>query len=198
MKIIYLGIGIALIIGLIIYLVSVRRNNTESNDEINEQVEVPKAMDARENPYNGLRKMALDTTPEQLGITLPTDKTVVYGVVMDWAAEQGIATFAIFQTGDASMYTSTGGGVIGGGQHENVRKAASAFVTKAQSYIGNAVKTKTTPLPEKNTVIFYFVTNKGTFTAQDHMSNFENETSEWMELFEDANKVITELRQTSQ
>jgi hypothetical protein len=117
---------------------------------------------------------------------------------MDWNLGAGIATFTAFQTGDASMYTNTGGGVIGGGYQENVKKAAVAFIDKAQNYLDKTTKTETTPLPEENSVKFYFLTNKGKFVAQEQMKNLENNSSQWLELFEEANKVITELRLTTE
>jgi hypothetical protein len=38
------------------------------------------------------------------------------------------------------------------------------------------------------------LTNKGTFSAQEQLKNFDNRTSAWLPLFEEGNKVITELR----
>src|SRR5688500_6800465 len=72
----------------------------------------------QENPYEGLRNMALGTTQKDLQLSLADGKTVVYAVVMDWNMGEGVATTVAYQTGDASMYLSSGGGIIGGGQHE--------------------------------------------------------------------------------
>jgi len=59
---------------------------------------------------------------------------------MDWDLGDGIATFISFSTGDASMYLSSGGGLIGGGHHENVSVAAKTFVDKAQQYLDKTTK----------------------------------------------------------
>jgi hypothetical protein len=95
------------------------------------------------------------------------------------------------------MYLSSGGGVIGGGSHKNVNRAAKTFVNTAQSYLDKAVETETTEVPEKDFIYFYLLTNKGIFKGQDEMKNFENNTSKWTALFEAGNQVITELRLTS-
>ena len=89
--------------------------------------------------------MALSATPEQLG--LPTsDETKVFGIVMDWDSGDGIATVAAFETGDASMYLSSGGGVNGGGQHDIVRQAEFPYVQLGQEYLSEALRTEYIPL----------------------------------------------------
>lgn len=155
-------------------------------------------VDTAENAFDGLRNMAFSATPEQLELSLPTHNTIVYGVIMDWEMGEGIATTVSYQTGDASLYLSSGGGVIGGGQHENVNNAAKQLVSLAQTFLDKATKTETTPLPTTNQVKFYLLTNNGIYVGQDVMSNFENNSSEWLKLFEEGNKVLTELRMTTE
>ena len=50
--------------------------------------------------------MAFKVKPEQLKLSLPIDKTVVYGVIMDWEISGATVTTVSYQTGDASMYVS--------------------------------------------------------------------------------------------
>lgn len=151
-----------------------------------------------ENSFEGLRNMAFSATPEQLGLSLPTDKTVVYGLIMDWEMGGATASTVAYQTGDASLYLSSGGGVIGGGQHQNVNSAAKQFVTLAQTFLDKTTKTETTPLPSTDEVKFYLLTNKGVYEGQEQMKNFENNSSTWLKLFEEGNIVLTELRKTSE
>lgn len=155
-------------------------------------------MKQEENRYQELRSLALQTKPEQLGLTLPPSKTIVYGIVMDWDIQNGTASIIAFQTGDARVYFSSGGGIIGGSTHENVRVTALGFIEKAQQMIGKTIKTELTPLPENNKVIFYLLTNNGTFTGQDKMENFTNHTSIWLRLFLIGNEIINELRTTKE
>ena len=163
----YLIIGLIVFGGLAIYLTSCNNKQKSKQDEnyISKTGDTVKVHNFEDNHYQGLRNMALGVTPEQLKITLPTDQTKIYGVVMDWDLGDGIATFISFSTGDASMYLSSGGGFIGGGQHENVSMAAKTFIDKAETYLDKAAKIDSTPLPDKNCVRFYFMTNKGKFTA---------------------------------
>lgn len=155
-------------------------------------------LETTENAFEGLRDMAFSATPEQLGLSLPTNKTVVYGVIMDWEMGGATATTVSYQTGDASLYLSSGGGIIGGGQHQSVNSAAKQFVNLAQTFLDKTVKTETTPLPSTDDVRFYLLTNNGTFVGQETIKNFENNSSSWQKLFEEGNNVLTELRKTSE
>lgn len=195
----YIIIGIILAGGIVFYLSSCRNKTTENKESKADQ-DTSKSKDhqTKKNMFEELRNMAFTVSLEQLGITLPTNQTIVYGVVMDWEMGGGTATTVSYQTGDASLYISSGGGVIGGGQHPNVNSAAKHFVTLAQTFLDRTTKTESTPLPEKYVVKFYLLTNKGVYAGQETMNNFENNSSPWLNLFEEGNKVLTELRKTSE
>ncbi len=200
MKMTYAIIGLLFLCGLSLYLLS-RKNRKDSGqkeDYISKTGDAVRVHVLPDNRFQDLRNMALEVTPEQLQIKLPADQLKIYGVVMDWDLGDGTATFISFSTGDASMYLSSGGAVIGGGQHENVSAAAKAFIDKAEKYLDKTTRIDSTPLPDKNCVRFYFLTNKGKYTAQENMGNFENESSLWFPFFVEANKVISELRLTQE
>lgn len=199
MKMIYIVFGLLIIGGLSLYLSSCnsKSNTDEHTGQSKEDMAKQKKVDPNNNPYTDMRKMALEVTTEQLGVQLPEDKTKIYGVVMDWDLGEGTATLISFLSGDASLYLSSGGGIIGGVGHDNVKQASIAFIDKAENYLIKATKTETTPLPNKGGVRFYLLTNKGKFVGQEQMKNFENNSSDWLDLFEEGNKLITELRNST-
>ena len=199
MKMTYIIIGV--ILGGIVYYLTSCGNNSPANhkQKISDQdTNQSKERQTNENPFFELRNMAFTATPEQLGLSLPTDKTVVYGIIMDWELGDGTATTVAYQSGDASLYLSSGGGVIGGGQHQNVSSAAKQFISLAQAFLDKATKTETTSLPGPNEVNFYLLTNKGIFVGKEIMKNFENGSSLWLNLFEEGNVVLTELHKISE
>ena len=151
-------------------------------------------IETKENMFSKMRTMCLGVKPEQLGLQLSQKETVIFGVVMDWGMDNATASLCSFQTGDASLYLSSGGGIIGGGQHESVKKAAIEFISKSQTYLANAEATKSTDLPSDKEIFFYLLTNKGTFLTKDKMSNIESKKSQLTNLFDEANKVLTQLR----
>ena len=188
----YVIIGGVLIIALGIFI-ACKPNNRSADQHQNTQIE--NIATQQENPFNDLRQMALSATPEQLGLET-SDETKVFGIVMDWGLGAGVVTVTAYETGDASMYLSSGGGVIGGGQHDNVRQAVFPYIKLGQEFFSKTEKTETTPLPDKNCFRFYLLTNNGTYYGQEQMKNIENESSDWLKLYEEANKVLTELRLT--
>lgn len=200
MKMVYFIIGLIVIGGIVFYLTSSRnkQNSKQTDDNVSKSGDTVKVHTLPDNRFMDLRNMALNVTPEQLQLSLPADQTKVFGVVMDWDLGDGTMTLITYQTGDASMYLSSGGGVIGGGQHENVNKASKEFVSMAQNYLDKSSKADTTTLPDKDCFKFYFLTNKGKFVAQESIDNVENKTSKWLNLFENANDVITEMRLTTE
>lgn len=196
----YVIIAIILAGGFVFYLTSCGNKSTTNDKQsiADQDTTKLKVHHTKENAFEGLRNMAFTATPEQLGLSLSSDKTFVYGVIMDWEMGGATATTVSYQTGDASLYLSSGGGVIGGGQHQIVNSAAKLFVSLAQTFLDKTTKTETTPLPSADEVRFYFLTNKGVFVGQEQMKNFENNSSAWLKLFEEGNNVLTELRKTSE
>lgn len=82
---------------------------------------------------------------------------------------------------------------MGGGAHENVRKAAAKLVAKGQVDLPMAKRTDDTTLPGTNSVRFSLLTNMGRFVAEEKMENFESDNSPLTGLFSVANELITEL-----
>lgn len=195
-KVTYLLTGLLVTCGLIFYLASCKskKNSTQADNQLSQTKDTTRTYKPSDNHYQDLRSMALNVTTEQLQLSIPGEQTKVFGVVMDWDLGEGIATFISFETGDASMYLSSGGGMIGGSRHEKVSRAAKSCVSEAQKYLANTIQFETTPLPDKDCVRFYLLTNKGRFSVQEELKNFENNSSPWLPLFEEANKVISELR----
>ncbi|MEM9650333.1 MAG: hypothetical protein AAF969_17800, partial [Bacteroidota bacterium] len=183
---------INIILGLIVVIIIVAFAMKSSSLKKNKEA---KTDQLQQNPYYDLRNMAFQATPEQLGIEPKPNS--VYGIIMDWDLGNGIMTLISYQTGDASMYLSTGGGVIGGGQHESVISVVKTYLELGNSLLMSANHVEHSKLPESNTVNFYFLTEGGKLLRTENMVNFENGSSELYGLFNEANNVITQLRMIS-
>ena len=183
----YIIIGLVIVVGAVLLLYGCKKQSIQAENS----AESDKSVD---NPYEGLRNMAISTTPKDLQLDLPTDSTVVFGTLMEIGMDEAVVTMVTYLTGDASIYFSTGGGVIGGGHHQSVNDAAVQFMQISQTYLDKTKKTQSTPLPETDNVIFYFLTNKGIFVGKDQMKNIMNNSSVWSDLFAEGNVVMNELR----
>ena len=184
----YVIFGLVIAGGLIYYFTT--RENSVTADNQSTQ----RTIKTEDNPYLGLRGQIFEATLEQIGLTTTTDEKP-YAIVMDMGmGGDGIATLVSIVDGNASMYLSSGGGVIGGYAHENCRKAAIDFVNMGQDYFTKMVPVDSFPLPQADNVRFYILTNKGKYSIEEEIEKIENDKSDWGQLFFEGQKVITELR----
>ena len=147
--------------------------------------------------YLGLRKQALEFTPETLGNVQTVGNHQIYGVFMEIGFPEAVVTLATFVTGDASLYFSNGGGVIGGGAHESVRKRVAQLSNKADQFVPLCRKTTEYPTPDRDQTIFYILTKEGVYTAEAVEDELGNQKSPLSPLFYAGQDVITELRLTT-
>ena len=89
----------------------------------------------------------------------------VRAVVYDWQIGPGTASLVAFDDGSTSVYLIPGGGFIGAGAHENVRRAAAAFRDEAAKAFGQFHAVTEYPLPVKGYSTFYIVTDSSTLSS---------------------------------
>src|SRR5438067_1523541 len=136
--------------------------------------------------------------PEEIGVELPGGENQPYGVLMETGYPNGVATLAAFAGGDASLYFSTGGGIIGGIGHEPVRAATTQLVAVSRPFVADMEKTTAFPLPDAGRVRFYVLTLDGMFTAEAVDRDLGEERHTLSPLFFAAHEVITQLRLITQ
>ena len=146
--------------------------------------------------FGDLRNQVLALTAEASGIP-PLGTNAVFGVVMDIGFPEGWATIVALADGNASLYLSGGGGVIGGVGHEKVRQAAIAMNQVADTFVKQTKATISTPLPKPGEVTFYILTTRGILTATAKEEDLGEERDELSPLFYAAQDVITQLRLVS-
>mgnify|MGYP007022292310 FL=1 len=146
--------------------------------------------------YLGLRRLALETPPpiqEE-----PNGNTGVYGVLMELGVGSGIATLTSFSSGDASLYLSSGGGMLGGIGHAQVSNAAKIFVAEAAKALSQMQVASQFPLPTTGRVRFYVLTQSRKFTAEEKDQTLAENQSVFSDLFFAGQEVITQFRLTSE
>src|SRR6478672_7058058 len=88
-----------------------------------------------EEVFTGLRAMALQATESGALPAPPADHPDVCGVVVDIPASGGYATLVALTDNTTSLYTSTGGGTIGAGEHAAVAAATHGLLTSVQAHL---------------------------------------------------------------
>jgi len=141
-----------------------------------------------------MRIMWLKTIPEKGSYKTETE---VVAVLMDWPLGDKIATILSSSGGDASLYTTSTFGIMGGIGHEKVRKASIDFVSCAQHFLDITSPSPDYAYPDQNTLRFYMVTPSGVRRVSFPMSEIEKKDSPARALFAYGQEVLTQLRQTT-
>lgn len=80
--------------------------------------------------FDGLRGMVLHLDPATTTMGWTPDSPAVWGGLMDMSYARGAATLVCLRDGTTSLYTSTGGGILGAGGHPGVAAASMAFLAE--------------------------------------------------------------------
>jgi hypothetical protein len=118
----------------------------------------------------------------------------VVTVVMDWPLGEQTVTVLSSSAGDASLYTTSTFGIIGGIGHEKVRKAALVFVGCAQRFLKLTTATREFPYPDNRTLRLFMVTPSGVRTVSFPLNDIDRSDSPARALYAAGQDVVTELR----
>ena len=107
--------------------------------------------------YAKLRRQAFEQTP--FG-------DHPYGVIVEFMQGDLVVTITAFSTGDASMYFSTGGGVIGGIGRPAVSELARSIVNDVAPLVPQLVRSDAVEPPNAGEYCFYVLTPSGRFVCR--------------------------------
>lgn len=116
-----------------------------------------------------------------------------FGVLMETAQERAVVTLLVIADGTTSLYFSNGGGLIGAGQHESVREAASDFLADVADAADRLEPTTACPLPARGRVRFYLLSDDGIRTAEASEEDLGYQRHELSPLFHAGHAVIAEV-----
>lgn len=147
--------------------------------------------------YQHLRAMALGAAHLDLPTRSPGHPDIV-GVVIDIPQEGQFATLAALRDGATSLYTSVGGGIIGGGEHDRVARANDRLLDEAQSKLPELRANDSTDHPSPGGVRIFVVASSGRHLADIPEDDFWTPgRGRLAELVDAAQNVITQLRSVS-
>jgi hypothetical protein len=157
-----------------------------------------KAEQTPEEVYLDLRRQALETDAKKRGLAADLKPEDPFGVVMEMGISSSVVTLACFADGDASVYYKSGGGIIGGLSHSNVRKAAKELVALSQPAVPRMTPTTTFPLPGEDRVRFYVLTRRAVLTVETNRQTLGERQNELAALFQSGQEVVAQMRQVGQ
>ncbi|HKW17305.1 MAG TPA: hypothetical protein VJO35_07355 [Terriglobales bacterium] len=140
--------------------------------------------------YAGLRNMILTQRPSNF--------SGFWGVVMDMGMPNGTATMIAVADGTVSMYTSTGGGIIGVGPHEGPKRVAAELLQFAPPFFAHCQPTTEFPLPKPGNTSFYLMGPDATVTAEAESQKLGSGQHALAPLFRKCHELLTEIRLVEQ
>jgi hypothetical protein len=150
--------------------------------------------DKPEDGAPALRTMLLAAKPSDFGLAPTAELPRVWAALMEWHVKNGVVSLVAVAEGSTSLYFSTGGGILGGGEHEAVRaenRKLLAFIEKSLEMFVPV----DSPLPVlKDAVTFTVRTYDGIRGARDKEERITQQKSPLWPAFYLGQGVITALR----
>lgn len=147
-----------------------------------------------EQVYQGLRAQIFNLDPASVGLGQGPTHPVVWGALMETGYPRGTASLVALADGTTSLYLSTGGGIIGGGFHQDVATATHAFLADLERHLPELRPDPGAALPAKGQVIIRALTYTGRMSAEASEDDLGHGRHQLSAVFHAAHRVITELR----
>lgn len=141
--------------------------------------------------YTGLREQILKLSDKDIS---DLKGKAVWAVLVEMGRPNAAITVMAVADGTASLYLSNGGGMIGLGEHTNVRPKSLKLIEVAGTESKKMKKVETFPLPSPGEVRFYIVTPNGVLSASTTEAKLEDRNHEFYSLFSQTHELITEMR----
>jgi hypothetical protein len=141
-----------------------------------------------------LRGSLLALDPADVGIAPSADLPRVWGALMEMGTPDGAASLVMLADGTTSLYASTGGGVIGGGQHAPVAAASTAFLAELERHLDSFTPDSGDDLPDPGQVAFRALTYSGRRALVAREQDLGERRHPESPLFFAGHEVITQLR----
>lgn len=140
--------------------------------------------------------MILGADPASAGIGPTPAHPIVWGGLMDVSYPSGSATLVSLADGTTSLYTSTGGGRMGGGTHPDVAAATEGFLHGLADHVDllEEADSGDPPLPPVGSVALIALTFGGRRRAEAAEADLERPEHPLHEVFHAAHAVIGALR----
>lgn len=114
---------------------------------------------------------------------------------MEFTTGQTWVSLIAVLDGTTSLYFGSGGGIIGAGKSEIVRKANHLFLETASRFISSFTRVTEYPLPKPDYVHFYVLTSDGVYASEElDQSELDAMRSNLTPLYAAAQNVITQIR----
>ncbi len=144
--------------------------------------------------FQTLRNKLLTLDPHSVEITATPEHPHAWGVLMEFILPGSVVTLAGLVDGTASLYFSSGGGILGSGTHPKVGAAARELVRQAEMTLEHFQPVHEYPFPTEGFVRFYALTFNGILMAECADTNVKDPELGLSGLYGAAQNLITQVR----
>ena len=148
--------------------------------------------------YLKLRNQLLTLNPQEVEIKPTPEHPNAWGCLMEFILAKSVVTLAAIVDGTASLYFSTGGGILGSGNHNSVGDAARGMVNEAEAILKYTGLTHVFPLPAEGHIRFYILTHAGIFTTECSETILSIRKHRLSKFFMAGQHLITQIRLVSE
>jgi hypothetical protein len=147
-----------------------------------------------DNPYAALRQQVLDLKPPTLGPGAAGTLPLLAGM-MEMGMTNGVASLVVFADGTTSMYWSTGGGIIGAGFHEPIKRPRRVFLAMFIRHLGKMGPDPTGATPGAGMIHLRAITrDSGRLLVAGPDKDFAEKRNPLWEVFYAGHALIAEMR----
>ena len=150
---------------------------------------------ASEAAYHAFRDQVFALSPEEIGLSRTDSNSPVWGMLMETGYAEGVVTLLAIGDGTVSIYFSTGGGIIGAGQHAEPRQVAEALLQMSPEFLPEFRPARDHTLPDVDRTKFFLFTFDGILVAEAAEDDLGNDRHTLSPLFHQAHKLITSVRE---
>jgi hypothetical protein len=130
-----------------------------------------------------LRARVLKLTAEDVGLPQESGTSQVFGLIVETAHPDAVASLVALADGSVSLYVSDGSGCVGCGAHRDVRQAGSELLRLAELTLSLSTFTNDVALPQEGVVRFYFLTRAGIRYVQTSLEEINKVDQRLSELY---------------
>lgn len=152
------------------------------------------SVDKNAEIFQAIRNKLLSLDPQTVDISATPEHPRVWGVLMEFIVAGSVVTLAGLVDGTSSLYFSSGGGILGSGNHPKVGTAARELVGKAESALESFRIVREYPFPDEGLIRFYALTFNGILMAECLDKDVKDPLLGFSGLYEAAQDLITQVK----
>ncbi len=143
--------------------------------------------------YTAMRSKILSLSAEKID---DAGENKAKAILIEIGRPEAVVTLVSYGDGGASMYFSSGGGIIGAGEvpHQDARAASLCLIAAAPTFLSQLSKTSDFPLPHPGFGRFYLVMPTGVYTSEVKLEDLYKKQNSLWQLFYLGDQLITQIR----